>query len=247
MKKTIVLFIISLIINPIFAKKNKDFMSLNLGVRETTLKFKTKGQQTDSINELNTKRLKSQQLGIKLTFKEKKYFLKLQTNYGKQTNTEGQLLDLSILYGKYKIYSSYFKSSFAFGYGQNTQNLNFINNNIKSNYQTKWLGPKLEFSLDYRRNRQILSLIYDYQYSDFDGQLETNTIKVIQTGKAHNHKLTANYERALSKNNSFSFSLSHYDYQLIAGKSQTNTSSKQDLDSASLNSNELKITYHFLF
>jgi hypothetical protein len=74
MKKTILIFIISLIINPIFAKKNKDFMSLNLGIRETTLKFKTKEQQTNSINEFNTKGLKSQQLGIKLTFKKKNIF-----------------------------------------------------------------------------------------------------------------------------------------------------------------------------
>lgn len=245
MRNIIIIFIFNLIVTQIFAKKNTDFINLDLGVSETALKFKTKDD-----TEINTKKIKLQRIGFGKTFREKNYFLKLKGNYAKQKSNiqnNDKLLDLEILYGKYRAYSPYFRSSFALGYGSNAQELNFLNEEVKHLYKTNWTGPKFSLSTDYRRGRQNFSLSYDYQYSDFEGHLTSDTTQIKQTGKGHGQKFNATYEHALSKSGSFVFNIFHYNYSLTRGYSTTNTETKQDLTMASFKSTGINLTYRFLF
>lgn len=250
MQNIIILFILNLIVTQISAKKTTDFINLDLGVRNTTLKFKTKDAINDSINEINTKKIKLQQLGLGMTFREKNYFLKLKSNYAKQKSTiqdNDKLLDVEILYGKSRAYSPYFRSSFAFGYGSNVQELNFLDNKIKYLYKTNWTGPKVSLSTDYRRGRQIFSLTYDYQYSDFEGDLKSNLTKTKQIGTGDGQKFNATYERALSNSGSLILNIFHYNYSVFSGHSTTNTSAKQELNTATFRSTGINLSYRFLF
>ena len=245
MQNIIILFILNLIVTQIFAKNNNDFINLDLGVRETALKFKT-----DDL-EINTKKIKLQQLGFGITFRERSYFLKLKGNYAKQKSKiqdNDELLDLEILYGKSRAYSPQFRSSFAFGYGSNVQELNFLNDDIKYLYKTTWTGPKVSLSTDYRRGRQIFSFTYDYQYSDFKGNLKSNTTQTKQVGKdGHGQKFKLTYERALSKTSSLILNIFHYNYALTTGHSTTDTNEQQDLSRATFRSSGINLTYRFLF